>query len=98
MAYGGFKDLPRSTASDKVLRDKAFSIGKNPKYSGYQTGLALIVDKFFDKKVSSRGVKSEIMPNQYPLDLAEELHNYTSENLKNEDNILGCGYRGYAIK
>ena len=30
MAYGDFKDLPRRTASDKVLRDKAFNIGKNP--------------------------------------------------------------------
>ena len=24
MAYGGFKDLVRGTASDKILRDKAF--------------------------------------------------------------------------
>ena len=34
MAYGDFKELPRRTASDKVLRDKAFSIAKNPKYDG----------------------------------------------------------------
>ena len=27
MSYGDFKDLPRRTASDKVLRDKAFNIG-----------------------------------------------------------------------
>ena len=26
MAYGDFKDLPRRTASDKVLRDKAFNM------------------------------------------------------------------------
>ena len=31
MAYGDLKDLPRRTASDKVLRDKTFSIAKNPK-------------------------------------------------------------------
>ena len=31
MAYGDFKDLARRTASDKVLRDKAFNIAKNPK-------------------------------------------------------------------
>ena len=30
MAYGGFKDLARRTASGKVLRDKAFTIAKNP--------------------------------------------------------------------
>ena len=38
-AYGNFKDLTRRTASDKVLRDKAFNIAKNPKYDGYQRGL-----------------------------------------------------------
>ena len=32
MAYGDFKDLPRRTASDKVLRDKKFDIVKNSKY------------------------------------------------------------------
>ena len=35
MAYGDFKDLARRTASDKVLRDKAFNIAKNPKYDRY---------------------------------------------------------------
>ena len=33
MAYGDFKDLSRRTAGDKVLRDKAFNIAKNVKYS-----------------------------------------------------------------
>ena len=28
MAYGDFKDLKRRTASDKILRDKAFNIAK----------------------------------------------------------------------
>ena len=28
MAYANFKDLPRRTASDKVLHDKAFNIAK----------------------------------------------------------------------
>ena len=36
MAYQDFKDLARRTASDKVLRDKAFNIAKNSKYDGYQ--------------------------------------------------------------
>ena len=43
MANGDFKDLARRTASDKVLRDKAFNIGNNPKYDGYQRGLACMV-------------------------------------------------------
>ena len=38
MAYGGFKDLIRRKASDKLLRDKAFNFAKNPKYDGHQTG------------------------------------------------------------
>ena len=49
MAYGDFKDLKRRAASDKVLWDKAFNIAKNPKYNGYQRGLASMVYKFFDK-------------------------------------------------
>ena len=35
-AYGDFKDLNRGTFPDKVLRDKAFNIAKDPKYDGYQ--------------------------------------------------------------
>ena len=58
MAYGDFKDLKRRTASDKVLRDKAFNIAKNPKYDGYQRGLASMVYKFFDKKSASLSDKS----------------------------------------
>ena len=34
MVYGDFKDLKRRTASDKVLRDKAFNIAKNSRYDG----------------------------------------------------------------
>ena len=52
MAYGDFKDLTRRTASDKILCNKAFNIAKNPKYGGYQRGLASMVYKFFDKKTS----------------------------------------------
>ena len=43
MAYGGFKDLTRRTASDKILRDQAITFAKNPKYDGYKRGLASIV-------------------------------------------------------
>ena len=50
MAYGDFKDFAKRTASDKVLKDKAFNIAKNPKYDGYQRGIASMVYKFFGKK------------------------------------------------
>ena len=58
MAYGDFKDLKRRTASYKILRDKAFNIAKNPKYDGYQRGLASMIYKFFDKKYALHTDKS----------------------------------------
>ena len=70
MAYGGFKDLTRRTVSDKILRDKAFNVGKNPKYDGYQCGLTSMVYEFFDKKASCSGIKNGDISNQCPLDLA----------------------------
>ena len=56
MAYGKSKDLVRRTQSDKVLRDKAFKIASDPKYDGYQRGLASMVYKFFDKKSKGSGI------------------------------------------
>ena len=55
MVYGEFKDLAKRTTLDKGLRDKAFNIAKNPKYDGYQRGLASMVYTFFDKKSSGSG-------------------------------------------
>ena len=43
MAYGDFKDLARRTASDKIFRDKAINVAKNPKYDGCQRGIASMV-------------------------------------------------------
>ena len=63
MTYGDFKDLARRTASDNVLRDKAFNVAKNPKYDGYQRGLPSMVYKFFDKKLKGSGVNIEMMHN-----------------------------------
>ena len=71
MAYGDFKDLNRRTLADKVLHDKAFNIAKDPKYDGYQRGLASVVDKFSDEKTSGSGIKIENISRK---ELAEELH------------------------
>ena len=65
MAYGDFKELPRRTASDKVLCNKPFTIASNPQY-----------DKiFFDKKAGDiiihTGAGTAISLNQQ---LANELH------------------------
>ena len=78
MAYGDFKDLHRRTVVDKILRDKAFNIDKNPKHDEFQRGLASIVFKPFDKKTSGKSatlanktaIKNENISNK---ELAEEL-------------------------
>ena len=64
LTYGDFKALARKTASDKVLRDKAFNIAKNPKYHGYQRGIASMVFKCFDKKTSGRAIKNKTKQNR----------------------------------
>ena len=61
MAYGDFKDLPKRTASDKILRDKAFNIAKNPKFDGYQRDLASMV---YDKKTLEGTVKNKNISNK----------------------------------
>ena len=43
MAYDKSKDLAKRTQSDKILKDKAFKIASDPKYDGYQKGLASMV-------------------------------------------------------
>ena len=68
MAYGKSKHLVKRTQSDKVLRDKAFKIPSDPKYGGYQRGLASMVYKFFDKKSKGSGIT-----NEFNYDLANEL-------------------------
>ena len=47
MAYGKSKDLAKRTQSDKLLRDNAFKIVSDPKYDGYQRGLASLVLQVF---------------------------------------------------
>ena len=69
-AYSDSKDLTNRTVTDKILKNKAFNIAKDPKYDGYQRGLASMVYKFFDSKVSGSGAKLTLQNEQ----LAEELH------------------------
>ena len=69
-AYSDSKDLTKRTVADKILKNKAFDIAKYPKYDGYQKGLASMVYKFFESKVSGSGAKLTLQNEQ----LAEELH------------------------
>ena len=73
------------------MKDKAFKIVSDPKYDGYQRGLASMVYKFFDKKSSGSGIANE--PN---YQLANELHKPIIRKFKKRkvyssfrDNIWG---------
>ena len=85
MAYGEFKDLPKRTASDRVLRFKAFNIAKNPKYDGYQRGLASMIYKFFDEKAASLVDKSTVgscVKSTLNQQLADEFHKPITRKFK----------------
>ena len=81
MTYGKSKDLIKKTQSDKILKDKAFKIANNPKYDGYQRGLASMVYKFFDKKSKGSGI------NEPNYQLANELHKPIIRKLKKKKFI-----------
>ena len=49
-AYAKYKDVENRLISDQKLRNSAYDIASNPKYDGYQRGLASMVYKFFDSK------------------------------------------------
>ena len=70
-AYGHFTDLPRTTDSDKILRDNTFNITKNRIYGGNQRRHASMIYNVFHKKSSNGGIKNENMSNQ---ELAQDLH------------------------
>ena len=67
---GDIKDLTKRTVADKILKNKAFDIAKDSKHDGYQRGLASMVYKIFDSKVSASGEK--LVPQNEQL--AKELH------------------------
>ena len=94
MTYGDFEDLNKRTTADKVLRDKAFSIAKNPKRDGCRHRLAFMVYKFFNKITSGGKVKTENISNK---ELAEELHKTIVKKIKKrkvqstfKDNVWGA--------
>ena len=96
--YSDDKDLVKRTKSDKILRDKAFNFAKNPKYDGYQRGLASMAYKFFDKKsAKGSGINKENSVKKPPnSELANELHKPIIRKFKKrkvyssfKDNIWG---------
>ena len=83
MTYGKSKDLAKRTQSKKVLGDKAFRIASDPKYDGYQRGLASMVCKFFDKKSSGSGITNETN-----YQLADELHKPIIRKFKKKKSLF----------
>ena len=77
MVYGKSKDLAKTTQSDKVLRDKAIKSASDPRYDGYQRGLASIIYRFFDKKSIGSGVDAKTN-----CHFADELHNQIIRKFK----------------
>ena len=69
MSYGKYKKLTKRTESVNVLRDKAFKTASDPKYDGYQSGLASMAYIFLIK--NPQVVVLKFMSNQQ---LADELH------------------------
>ena len=87
------KILQKEPIADKILKIKAFDIAKDPKYDGHQRGLASMVYKFFDSKVSGSGAK--LIPENEQL--ANELHKPIVRKFKKrkvysafKDNIWGA--------
>ena len=51
MAYSKYKDSTKRTGSNNALRYKAFKTASNPKYNGYEKGLASMVYKILIKNL-----------------------------------------------
>ena len=50
-AYAKYKDRANRKQSDIALKNKAINIATDPRFNGYQRGLASMVYKFFNKKL-----------------------------------------------
>ena len=67
-------DMTYEDFKDEAVRDKAFNIAINPKYDGYQRGLASMVYKLFDKKSNVSGANMKAMSNeQLPEELSKPI-------------------------
>ena len=58
-AYAKYKDVENRLISDQKLRNSAYDIASNPKYDGYQRGLASMVYNFFDSNVAPLDKKTK---------------------------------------
>ena len=56
MAYGDFRDIKRRTASDKILRDKAFNIAKTLNMTDIKEVMLLWFINFLIKNLKGVGL------------------------------------------
>ena len=76
-AYAKYKDVENRLIANDKLKNSSYDIASNPDYDGYQRGLASMLYKFFNSKVtphkktiSGKGTK------EVNKILAEELHKH----------------------
>ena len=97
-AYSDSKDLTKRFVADKILKNRAFNIAKDPKCDGYQRGLASMIYNFLIKNLKEL-VQSTLILNLH-LKISNKLKNVINpllENLKKrkvhaafKDNIWGA--------
>ena len=98
--------MTKRTESDKILRDEASKIARNPKYDVYERGLVSMVNKSFDKRSKISCIKSlniriffEIILWDHDSDDNPILKNYLSGAVKLVTNADTDKYKysGYGI-
>ena len=82
------------------MHDKAFNIAKNPKYDGYQRGLASMVYKFFDKKSASLAQPETLATRDKsaPGGLAKNGNMLNQELSEDQESWLGKHFREMYLK
>ena len=91
MTYGKTKDLVKRTQSDKALKDKSFKIASDPKYGGYQRGLASMVYNFFIKSLKEVVLPLHLQINLLMNQIINQQMNFINqllENLKKRKSVF----------
>ena len=81
VAYSDSKDLAKRNIPDKVLKERAYEIARNPKYDRYQRALASMVYKFFWQKSK---IKNKIKCKE---ELVKEQHKPVIKKFKKEESM-----------
>ena len=80
-AYAKYMERLNRKQSDIVLKNKALKIATDPRFNGYQKGLASMVYKFFNERTKGSGINLQANSLNNEI-LAEELHKPIIKNFK----------------